>query len=162
MGRREELLRTEIEGWERLERGVAGLSAEQLERPGLNDEGWAIRDLWWHLAWWDLDTARVLGQMGEGTWDGSDPSDEPGWTDRVNDAELERSRSLPAAEVRRALLEARRRLLEAFGALGELTADADGWFDETAPTHYAKHLDELESWVARLRSQMPGPAASAP
>jgi hypothetical protein len=91
--------------------------------------------------------------MGDGTWDGTDPATEPGWTDRVNDAELERSRSMDAGEVQAALLDARRRHLEAFGALEDVTPDAQEWFDESGPLHFAKHADELEAWADRLRSE---------
>jgi hypothetical protein len=125
----------------------------QIERAGLTVEGWAIRDLWWHLAFWCDDTARVLGEMREGTWDGTDPATEPGWTDRVNDAELERSRAMSAGEVRAVLLDARRRHLEAFGALDDVTPDAQEWFDESGPLHFAKHAAELEAWAERLRSE---------
>ena len=84
MGRREDLLRREAERRARLERATAGLDEVELARPGVTLEGWAIRDVWWHLGYWFDDTARVLGEMREGTWDGGDRSTEPGWTDRVN------------------------------------------------------------------------------
>ena len=42
-------------------------------------------------------------------------------------------------------------MLERFGALTELTADADEWFDESGPRHYAGHAPELEAWVRTSR-----------
>jgi len=153
VGRREALLRREAEGWSRLERGTAGLTDDELTRPGYTAEGWAIRDLWWHLAAWCDDTTRVLGEMREGTWDGDDPSTQPGWTDRVNDEWFERSRSMRLGEVRDALLESRRRHLEAFGLLDEVTAAAEEWFEETGPLHYEKHVADLEAWRERLAAE---------
>lgn len=132
---------------------TAPLTADELRRPGYTPDGWAVRDLWWHLAAWFDDTARVLGQMRAGDWDGSDPSLEPGWTDRVNTEWFERSRQMSLAEVRDALVGARRRHLEAFGALDEVTPAAEDWFDETGPLHYEEHAGSLEAWAARLVSE---------
>jgi hypothetical protein len=28
-----------------------------------------------------------------------------------------------------------------------LTTDADEWFEESGPRHYAEHLPELEAWI---------------
>ncbi len=95
----------------------------------------------------------MLSEMKAGTWDGRDPSLEPGWVDRVNDEQIERSRTIDPGVARAAWLEERRRMLEAFGALDELSPEADEWFEETGPTHYAGHLPGLEDWVGRLRSE---------
>jgi hypothetical protein len=120
-------------------------------------EGWAPRDVLWHIAWWSRDTARVLREMAVGTWDGTDPSLEAGWTDRVNAVGFERSRTMDVQRVLAELRAARRDLLDAFGDLEQVTPDADGWFDETAGTHYRKHVADLERWLA-LR----GSASAAP
>ena len=153
MGRREDLLRREAEAWTRLERATADLTDAEVERPGYTPEGWAIRDLWWHLAAWCEDTTRVLTEMRDGTWDGSDPSTQPGWTDRVNAEWFERSRTMSVADVREALVEARRQHLAAFGALADVPADAEEWFDETGPLHFETHLADLEAWAARRRAE---------
>ena len=84
MGRREDLLRQEAEGWARIDALVEGLAPEDVDRPGLTDEGWSVKDMMWHVAAWSDDTARVLRDMEAGTWDGEDPSAAPGYTDRVN------------------------------------------------------------------------------
>ena len=52
---------------------------------------------------------------------------------RLNDRELERSRGMQVDEVRAELHRARAAMLERFGALAELTADADEWFEESGP-----------------------------
>jgi hypothetical protein len=153
VGRREDLLRREAEAWARLERVTADLTDAELARPGYTSDGWAIRDLWWHLAAWCEDTTRVLGEMRAGTWDGSDPSTQPGWTDRINAAWFERSRAMTLEEVRAAATDARREHLAAFAALPEVTADAEGWFDETGPLHFETHLVDLEPWAERLRAE---------
>jgi len=151
-GRREDLLRREAEGWARIAGLLDGLSPEQLERPGLLPDGWSVKDLLWHVAVWCDDTARVLGEMRTGTWDGQDPSLQAGWTDRANREAFERSRTMAAPEVRGAWREQRTRMLEAFAALDVVTPEADEWFEESGPSHYEEHRPGLEAWVERLRS----------
>jgi hypothetical protein len=151
MGRREDLLRHEAEGWRRIDALVDGLTPEQIERPGYTDEGWSVKDMMWHVAAWSQDTVRVLSDMEAGTWDGEDPSEAAGYTDRVNREWFAASRMMEVEEVRSAWYAARERLLESFGALGEVTPDAEEWFDETGPAHYAEHLPGLQAWVERLR-----------
>jgi hypothetical protein len=153
MGRREELLRREAEAWDRLVELVDGLTEAQQVLPGLSVDDWSVKDLLWHLAYWYDDAARVLGLMRQGTWDGEDPSREAGWTDRVNDEQLARSRSMSLGDVREGWLGDRRRMLSALAALADVTPEAEEWFEESGPTHVAEHLPELEAWVERLRSE---------
>ena len=151
MGRREDLLRQEAEGWQRIDGLVGDLTPEQIERPGYTDEGWSVKDMMWHVAAWSQDTARVLRDMQSGTWDGEDPSEAPGYTDRVNREWFARSHTMEVEAVRSAWYAVRGRLLEAFGALGEVTPDANEWFEESGPAHYGEHLPDLHAWVERLR-----------
>ncbi len=70
---------------------------------------------------------------------------------RLNDREFDRSRGMQVAEVRAELHRARAAMLERFGALTTLTADADEWFEESGPAHYAEHVPELEAWIRANR-----------
>jgi hypothetical protein len=149
MGRREELLRAEAEGWEELNALLSRAPAAALERPDLNPEGWSVRDLMWHVAFWCADAAGVFERMRAGPFDASV---EPGGSqaiDRINDAQLERSRAMTMHDVHVAWFDARGAMLDRFGELEELTADADQWLDETGPLHYAEHLPELLVWLER-------------
>ena len=147
MGRREELLRAEAEGWEELIAVLDATAPELLERPGVNAEGWAVRDVMWHLAFWCSDAAHALGEMGHGSFARDREPDGPAQVDVVNDRELERSRGMEPDQVRSELHRGRSAMLERFGALEVLTADADEWFEESGPLHYAEHLPELEAWI---------------
>lgn len=120
-------------------------------------EGWAIRDLLWHLAVWSGDAARVLGEMAAGTWNGEDPSLEPGWTDAQNARQLERSRGMDPTVVTAAWRRERASMLEAFGALEEVGPDAAEWFEESGPGHYEEHLPSLEAWVREILGPGPTP-----
>lgn len=150
MAGREDLIRREAEGWQRLGAALDGLTPAELEWPGLTEEGWSIKDLLWHIAVWCDDAAAVLGAMAAGTWDGFDRWAELG-TDRVNEEAFQRSRTMGLEPVRVAWWRERGRMLEAFGGLERVTPQAAEWFDEAGPTHYEEHLPDLEAWVGRLR-----------
>lgn len=147
MGRREELLRAEAEGWEELIAVLDATAPELLERPGVNAEGWAVRDVMWHLAFWCSDAARALNDIAEGRFDRAHEPYGAEEVDRLNDRELARSRGMRADDVRAEFHRGRSAMLERFGALEVLTADADEWFEESGPLHYAEHLPELEAWI---------------
>ena len=59
MARREELLRAEAEGWEAFVALADAVPPDLVDLPGLNAEGWAVRDLMWHVAFWCADAARA-------------------------------------------------------------------------------------------------------
>ncbi len=101
-----------------------------------------------HLAFWCEEAARVLVEIREGRWDGLDPGPEPGGVDAMNAAAVERWRDADLVVVLAAWREGRSRMLEAFGALDEVSPEAAEWFDESGPTHYAEHLPDLERRAA--------------
>ena len=151
MARREELLRTEAEGWEAFVALVDAVPPDVVELQGLNAEGWAVRDVMWHVAFWCADAARALSAIAEGRLDRVREPYGDAEVDRLNDRELERSRGMQVDDVRAELHRARAAMLERFGALDRLTADGDEWFEESGPAHYAEHAPELEAWVRANR-----------
>lgn len=151
MARREELLRAEAEGWDAFVALADAVPPALVERPGLNAEGWAVRDLMWHVAFWCGDAARALGAIGEGRLDRVREPYGDVEMNRLNDRELERSRGMRVDDVRAELRRARAAMLERFGALAVVTADADEWFEESGPAHYAEHAAELDAWVRANR-----------
>jgi len=151
MARREELLRAEAEGWEAFVALADAVPPDLVDLPGLNAEGWAVRDVMWHVAFWCADAARALGEIAEGRFDRVREPYADAEVNRLNDRELERSRGMRVDEVRSELHRARAAMLERFGALDRLTAGADEWFEESGPAHYAEHAPELEAWVRANR-----------
>ncbi|HET7929552.1 MAG TPA: maleylpyruvate isomerase N-terminal domain-containing protein [Actinomycetota bacterium] len=151
MARREELLRAEAEGWDAFVALTDAVPPALVERPGLNAEGWTVRDLMWHVAFWCADAARALSAIGKGRLDRVREPYGDAEVSRLNDRELERSRGMRVEDVRAELHRARAAMLERFGALAALTADADEWFEESGPAHYAEHASELEAWVRANR-----------
>jgi hypothetical protein len=151
MARREELLRAEAEGWEAFVALADAVPPALVELPGLNAEGWAVRDLIWHVAFWCADAARALAAIAEGRQDRVREPYGDVEVNHLNDRELERSRRMQVVEVRTELHRARAAMLERFGALAGFTADADEWFEESGPAHYAEHAPELEAWARANR-----------
>src|SRR5215204_109822 len=151
MARREELLRSEAEGWEAFVTLADAVTPDLVELRGLNAAGWAVRDVMWHVAFWCADAARALCAIAEGRFDHVREPYADAEVDRLNDRELERSRGMQVDEMHAELHRARAAMLERFGALAELTADADEWFEESGPAHYAEHAPQLEAWVRANR-----------
>jgi hypothetical protein len=151
MARREELLRSEAEGWEAFVALADAVAPDLVELPGLNSEGWAVRDAMWHVAFWCADAARALGAIAEARFDRVREPYADTEVNRLNDRELERSRAMQVDEVRAELHRARAAMLEGFGALARLSAEADEWIEESGPAHYAEHAPELEDWVRANR-----------
>ena len=153
MGRREDLLRQEAEAWGRIDSVVETLSAAELVRTSYTVEGWSVKDMMAHIAAWSNVAASVLRGISAGSWSGHHVWDEPGGTDRLNAEWFERDRELDVDTVRSEWHASRTRMLEGFGALDEITPDADEWFEESGPSHYAEHMPDLERWVTRMRSE---------
>ena len=147
MARREELLREEAERWASLEAALDGVPADRLELPGVNAEGWAVRDMMWHVAFWCSEAARALTDIAEGRPERASAFYGAEEVDRMNDREFERSKGMRVEDARAELHRARSAMLERFGILPEMTADADEWFDESGPRHYVEHLVQLRAWA---------------
>jgi hypothetical protein len=147
MGRRENLLTAEDSGWRELNDLVGSLSDEQLERPGFTPAGWSVKDLMWHVACWSADCVRAFDQMRAGTFTGTTIDEE---TDVVNRRWFQQSRAFDLGTVWAEWYASRTLLVERFAGFATLTSEAEEWFEETGPIHYAKHLGDLRKWVEHL------------
>lgn len=145
MNRRTELIRAEDQGWTELHVLVRRLSPAQLEEPGLTPDGWSVKDLLWHVGCWSSTCARALERMAMGTF-----VHEPIDVDALNREWLEQSGALDLRTVEAEWFSGRNRMLECFGALKDLTQQADDWFEESGPRHYAEHVAALREWVETL------------
>jgi len=148
MDRRAELQKLEGVRWEEVQRLIEGLSPEQIEVPGLNKEGWSVKDMMWHIGCWAAEAGRELDRIRMGTYEERDWGDDR--TDRMNAEFLEAGRRMDLATVRTELISARNRALKAVAALDELTKAAEDWFGESGYEHYEEHLPELRAWVEKL------------
>jgi hypothetical protein len=140
---REELLAREEAAWQKLHGALAGLTTEQLLTPTLNAEGWAPRDLMFHVGGWLAEAVRQLERMRVGTFAEPDLD-----VDAINDEWFQLSRRLDVETVEAELMSSRARMLEALAALPEVTPAAQEWFEESGELHYTEHLRELRAWIA--------------
>ncbi|HEX9124547.1 MAG TPA: maleylpyruvate isomerase N-terminal domain-containing protein [Actinomycetota bacterium] len=145
MDERTRLVGEEEEGWTDLRGLVERLSPEQLEEPGVNDDGWSVKDLLWHLSCWWAEAAHKLEQIRLETYAEQEVPE-----DDMNARFLEEGRHLARSDVEAQLLAARSRALQELAALPEITTPGAEWFEESGALHYREHLPDLRSWVERL------------
>jgi N-acetylneuraminate lyase len=144
--RREELLRLEHERWTELDALVRRIPEDGMEEPTLNDEGWTVKDLLWHVASWDAEAADELQRVRLGTYDDREYD-----TDATNAAFLAEGRSRDVTSVRNEWRRARERVLEEMAAVADVTPPVEYWFSESAYKHIDDHLPELRRFVAEQR-----------
>jgi hypothetical protein len=149
MGRREDLLRSEDQGWAELRSLLDALSPQQMLEPGLTPEGWSVKDLLWHLGAWSAEAGVMLERIRTGTYDVKDQATN---VDELNARFLDEGRRVDLATAKSELYAARNRALMEWAALPKVTPEAEEWFRESGPEHYQEHLDDLRAWVGKLTS----------
>jgi uncharacterized damage-inducible protein DinB len=136
---RDELTRRDAEAWRRFEALLAAVPTGRRETPDL-EGGWSVKDVLWHVGFWWDDFRRTV-ENGEAAADDGDES-----TDDVNHREQERSRSMSWNEVRTAVRERRRAMLEAWLEL----PDVDDRVAESFIAETVEHYDEHEPQLREL------------
>jgi Mycothiol maleylpyruvate isomerase N-terminal domain len=111
--------------------------------------GWTPIVVLAHVAGWLDECADVLEAMRAGTWDPDAPTDP---VDEINARQASRAAALTRADAEVLVAAARVRARAAWTALPELTPDAWGWFEESGPNHYAKHVHDLTAWLEGITS----------
>ena len=139
------LLQQEADAWALLTSTFARVPDDRFEEPTLTPEGWSPKDAMFHLAGWMDDCATQLGRIAAGSFDPTEETREA--IERQNQRWFERSRSMNPDDVRGDFAEARRRMVEAFGALDDVTPVAVEWFEESGALHYAKHVEDLRGFL---------------
>ena len=144
---RRRLLDDEAAGWERFRAVADAIPPERADDPTVTPDGWSPKDTLFHVAAWLELCADVCDQIAAGTWDPSTAEEEtPAFVDRINAEQFDRARAMTPHEVEQRLARARDRARNAFAALPEMTRDAWGWFEESGPMHYAKHVHDLAAF----------------
>jgi hypothetical protein len=145
---RRELAAAEEAGWVGLMEVVSSLTPEQLEEPGYYPDGWSVKDLIAHVGAWHAEAAQIFEQMHYGTyakkrWD----------VDALNRQFFEATRDLPISVVKAEGAASRNRMLVEWNELPDISPEADEWFREAGPEHYAEHLPRLREWAQDLRGR---------
>ena len=158
MATKRELCLAEDRGWAELVELIESLTLGQAEEPGYEPGGWSVRDLMVHVAAWQAEAARVLQQIGEGTY-----RDEPLDVEAMDARFLDANRGLPLPVVRAELWAARTRMISELNELADPSPEAEEWFRESGPAHYEEHLPRLREWVSELLEDGPAaPGGAAP
>ena len=146
---RQRLLADEAVGWERFRTVVDAIPPDRAEDPTVTPGGWSPKDTLSHVAVWLDRCADVCEAIAAGTWDPPTAEEEsPDFVDRFNAERFNRARAMTPQEVEASLARARERARGAFTALPHMSGDAWGWFEESGPMHYAKHVHDLAAFTA--------------
>jgi hypothetical protein len=140
---REELLAVELERWASLTELLDLVPESRTSEPSLNDDGWSVRDLVWHLACWNGFVSDRLEEIRLGTFD-----DDFDWrTDENNATFLAAGRSVTFPESLVRLEGSRREVILSMERLPAVTERAIELFSEPAYQHVDDHLPELRRFV---------------
>jgi hypothetical protein len=149
MATKRELVEADDRAWAQFLATVGSLSEDQLVEPGYYaDEGWSVKDLIAHLAFWMTLAANKLEEMRLGSYHPMDTD-----TDAVNKEAFEVNRDVPLPIVRAESYSAHTRMLQELDALPEIDREAEEWFAESADVHCGQHQPRLDEWAAELRSR---------
>ena len=147
-----------LEAWEGLGSAVDSFSDMELEQPGVV-EGWSIKDLLGHIAFWAEQAAENMQLIAAGRADEvRRPSDEKA-TDEWNEREWRARRERPLSDVREEWLDSFQGVMQALAALPSerLGEKLKGYtalklFAEDTYEHYKEHLEHLNAWRRELET----------
>ena len=145
------MLEAEAAGWRDLEQALGRIPPDAFETVGLTPGGWSAKVALYHVGAWMDDCGKQLEAMSAGTFEVR--IDTVPWVDEQNRRQFERSRGIPAVDVRAFADRARERMRAALHGLPTLTSDAVEWFEESGALHYGKHARDLRGWADLLHSQ---------
>ena len=141
-----ELMAEEDRLWSELHALVESLPMDEVTTPGYFAEGWSAKDLLAHIGSWLAEAGAILEQIRFGTY-----RPEEIVVDTMNREFYEAMKDVPFTTVRSQAQAARSRMLSAWGALPEDTADAERWIRKAGPEHYSEHLPRLKDWLVELQ-----------
>jgi hypothetical protein len=141
--KRADLLRLERDRWTLLQHLLGEIPLSRTDEPSLTPEGWSVRDLVWHLAYWNDVVTTQLTLMRAGEFD-----DGFDWDTEENNARfLETGRSVAFSESLSALERSRTHVIHAMEQLQEVSPRALELFSEPAYQHVDDHLPELRRFL---------------
>jgi hypothetical protein len=109
--------------------------------------GWSVKDLVWHNAGWALFSAEELTRLDGETFVDPFARMDDVTVDSDNDTQLEAGRELSWDAMLVEVDVQRRRAIELWAALDDLSAEAAAFFDEETSVHYREHADEIERFL---------------
>ena len=140
-----ELLADEERLWTEIHALVDALPPARVDEPGYFAEGWSAKDLIGHIGSWLAEGGVVLERIRFGTYRPHEIDIEA-----MNERFFTALHDVPFPTVKAQAITARARMLRAWLALPERSADAARWIDKAGPDHYAEHLPRLRDWVVEI------------
>jgi Mycothiol maleylpyruvate isomerase N-terminal domain len=148
----DELTAREVEAWASFEAAVKAVPRERRSEPTLSD-GWSVKDVLWHVAFWWDECAATLERIHTGSQD----IDEDGDTDTINAGVLEASRAMTLEDVEAGMARIRERMLSAWartsedaaGDASDEEAAANEAFSSETIDHYDDHRAALQALAAK-------------
>jgi len=141
--RKWELIGEEDARWADLCAALEAVPPDRLLEPGVTDQ-WTGKDLLAHLGCWMAEAANVLERIRLGTWEPVKLD-----LDAINAGFYEAMKEQSYRDVVAEMESARTRMFQEWGALAEVTPEAEEWFVESGPAHIAEHLPQLTAFLSR-------------
>ncbi len=148
--RREELLERVRDAHDTLIGALDGLTEEQATRTGLNVE-WSIKDALAHITAWEIEGARTISEIQQGTWQPRKLNKE-----MIDDFNREASQSRRT----RSMTDVRAEFNTAHGKMLRVLQSLPDEVDESSPTykfaegvtfkHHDQHAAQIEEWKGRM------------
>lgn len=145
---RSQLLKRLDKAWEAFKDSYAGLSEDELMRPGVTGD-WSVRDMIAHVTWWEEEALTHLPLILEG---GKPPrySVTYGGIDAFNAQRTEQNSTLSLAEVLRQQDDTHRRLVEYLLIVPEDQLSQETRFRHRLRldtySHYPIHAEAIRNW----------------
>lgn len=144
----QEFLEREASAWAAFETQVDRVPAADRERPGVV-EGWSVKDMVWHCAYWASFAADAMETAGDGPFqDPFDAEPDEHW-DAVNAEVAAASSQMSWEAVRTGTNEARERV-RSLAAAEKLSAEVLEWAADETFVHYDEHADHLRAFADSL------------
>ena len=147
-----------VDAWQTLASAVDSFSEMELEQPGVL-EGWTVKDLLGHIAFWAQQAAENLQLIAAGRPDEVQRPDSDEAVDEWNERERRLRLDRPLADVRREWLESFDGAMQALAAFPaeQLQREVKGQtvlklFAVDTYEHYREHSGGLAAWRRELET----------
>ena len=130
---------------------LEGLSEEEATRTGLN-ENWSVKDALSHIAAWEIEAARIITEIQNGTWQPQRLNKEA--IDEFNRQAVESRQERSMPQVREEFDAAHRemeRLIESFPEEVDEATPAYKYVENVTFKHFASHGAQIEDWKKRMQ-----------
>jgi uncharacterized damage-inducible protein DinB len=140
MAKHDELTAREAAAWDEFRAAVDAIPEDRRESPILT-EGWSVKDVLWHVAFWWEDLAPTYAAL-RAAFQRLDEED----TDTTNARVLDEGREMTLAEVEARVARSREGMLAAWADAPDDPTAEEAFVSETIE-HYEEHLPWLRAAV---------------